>query len=139
VNIHVRRLAIALAMAGPLPATAKSSAASIDEISIKAAVPAATTEVHYRAHRDHRYSPDWGYRTSNNYGHSYHSTYSRSWGYPRGDNAVQVRGGGFRGAQAIIGAPGSPSANAYCSQRWPYYDPSTGTYLQDDGEWHHCP
>ena len=45
----------------------------------------------------------------------------------------------FNDAQTSVGAPGSPSAQAYCSQRWPYYDPSTGKYLQDDGEWHHCP
>jgi hypothetical protein len=45
----------------------------------------------------------------------------------------------FNGAQTSVGAPGSPSAQAYCSQRWPYYDPSTGLYLQDDDEWHKCP
>jgi hypothetical protein len=45
----------------------------------------------------------------------------------------------FNGAQTSVGAPGSPSAQAYCSQRWPYYDPTTGLYLQDDGEWHVCP
>jgi BA14K-like protein len=42
-------------------------------------------------------------------------------------------------AQNSVGAPGSPSAQAYCSQRWPYYDPTTGKYLQDDGVWHSCP
>jgi hypothetical protein len=45
----------------------------------------------------------------------------------------------FNGAQTSVGAPGSPSAQAYCSQRWPYYDPTTGKYLQDDGDWHVCP
>ena len=45
----------------------------------------------------------------------------------------------FNSAQTSVGAPGSPSAQAYCSQRWPYYDPTTGKYLQDDGEWHVCP
>jgi BA14K-like protein len=42
-------------------------------------------------------------------------------------------------AQTSVGAPGSPSADAYCRQRWPYYDPTTGKYLNDDGEWHVCP
>jgi hypothetical protein len=45
----------------------------------------------------------------------------------------------FNDAQTSVGAPGSPSAQAYCSQRWPYYDPTTGLYLQDDDEWHKCP
>ena len=45
----------------------------------------------------------------------------------------------FNNAQTSVGAPGSPSAQAYCSQRWPYYDPTTGQYLNDDGEWHACP
>ena len=45
----------------------------------------------------------------------------------------------FNDAQTSVGAPGSPSAQAYCSQRWPYYDPSTGKYLNDDDEWHTCP
>ena len=63
VKIQVRRLAIALAIAGPLAvaATAKSSAAPIN--------PAVTTDVRYRAYRDNPYPLDWGYPTYNNYGH----------------------------------------------------------------------
>jgi hypothetical protein len=55
-------------------------------------------------------------------------------------DAARLRDIEFNNAQApSVGAPGSPSATAYCSQRWPYYDPTTGKYLNDDGEWHVCP
>jgi hypothetical protein len=53
VTIQVRGLAIALAIAVPIAvaATAESSAAPINCTSIKAAVPAATTDVRYRVRR----------------------------------------------------------------------------------------
>ena len=53
-KIQVRSLAIALAIAVPIAVatTAKSSAAPINGTSIKAAVPAATTDVRYRVRRD---------------------------------------------------------------------------------------
>jgi hypothetical protein len=72
-KIQVRRLAIALAIAGPLAvaATAKSSAAPINGMSIKAAVPAVTTDVRYRARRDYPYPSYEAY-----------PTYSSYWGYP---------------------------------------------------------
>ena len=53
--------------------------------------------------------------------------------------ATRFRNVEFNNVQTSVGAPGSPSAQAYCAQRWPYYDPATGKYLNDDGEWHVCP
>jgi hypothetical protein len=92
-KIQVCRLAIALAIAGPLAvaATAKSSAAPINGMSIKAAVPAVTTDVRYRAYRDYPYPSYWGYPTYYSYGYpTYYSygypdywTYSQYWRYPR--------------------------------------------------------
>jgi hypothetical protein len=53
----------------------------------------------------------------------------------RGGGAMLVGSGGFRGAQASVG-----SADAsYCAQRWAYYDPASGKYMGDDGEWRPCP
>ena len=141
-KIQVRRLAIALAIAGPLAvvATAKSSAAPINGMSIKAAVTAVTTDVRYRAYRDNRYPSDRGYPTYNNYGYPDYSMYSRSWGYPRGGSVVHVGNGGFRGAQASIGSVGASAADAsYCRQRWAYYDAESRKYMGDDGEWRPCP
>ena len=70
-KIQVRSLAIALAIAGPLTvaATAKSSAAPINGMSIKAAVPALTTDVRYRANRDYPHTSYWGYPTYYYYGY----------------------------------------------------------------------
>ena len=70
-KIQVPRLAIALAIAGPLAAaaTAKSSAAPINGMSIKAAVPSVTIDVSYSY---------WGYPTYSYYGYP---TYYR-YGYP---------------------------------------------------------
>ena len=78
-KIQVRRLAIALAIAGPLAvaATAKLSAAPIIGMSIKAAVPAVTTDVRYRANRDYPYASYWGYPT---YYYNGYPTYH--YGYP---------------------------------------------------------
>jgi hypothetical protein len=54
--------------------------------------------------------------------------------------AMHVASGGFRGAQASIGSVGSSGAGAsYCRQRWAYYDPASGKYMGDDGEWRPCP
>jgi hypothetical protein len=60
-KIQVRGLAIALALAVPIAvaATTNSSAAPINGTSIKAAVPAVTTDVRYRVRR--------GYPTYNSY------------------------------------------------------------------------
>ena len=85
-KIQVRRLAIALAIAGPLAvaATAESSAAPINGMSIKAAVPAVTTDVRYRAYRDYPYVPYSGYPTYYYYyGYPYYWTYSPYYVYPQ--------------------------------------------------------
>jgi hypothetical protein len=76
-NIQVRRLAIALAIAAPLAmaATAESSAAPINGMSIKAAVPAVTTDVRYRARQDYPYPSHWDRPIYNSY-----------WGYPAYDS-----------------------------------------------------
>ena len=85
-KIQVRRLAIALAIAGPLAvaATAKSSAAPINGMSIKAAVPAVTTDVRYLAYRDYPYASDSGYPTYYYYyGYPSYWTYSPYYVYPQ--------------------------------------------------------
>jgi hypothetical protein len=71
VTIQVRGLAIALAIAVPIAvaATAESSAAPINGTSIKAAVPAATTDVRYRVRRG--YPTDNSYRGYPTYDYSY--------------------------------------------------------------------
>jgi hypothetical protein len=73
-KIQVRGLAIALALAVPIAvaATANSSAAPINGMSIKAAVPAVTTDVRYRVGRGYpTYNSYWGY-----------PAYSSYWSYP---------------------------------------------------------
>ena len=72
-KIQVRSLAIALAIAVPIAvaATAKSSAAPINGTSVKAAVPAVTTDVCYRVRWGHPYPSYWRNPTDNSY-----------WGYP---------------------------------------------------------
>jgi hypothetical protein len=85
-KIQVRRLAIALAIAGPLAvaATANSSAAPINGVSFKAAAPAVTTDVRYRAYRDYPYSSYSGYPTYYYYyGYPSYWTYSPYYVYPQ--------------------------------------------------------
>jgi hypothetical protein len=57
--------------------------------------------------------------------------------------AVGLRGGGamhvFRGDQAIFSPVVSRADASYCTQRWAYYDPASGKYMGDDGQWHPCP
>ena len=83
-KIQVCRLAIALAIAVPLAVagTAKSSAAPINGMSIKAAAPAVATDVRYRVRRDYSYPSYsyWGYPTYNSYWG--YPTYNSYWGYP---------------------------------------------------------
>ena len=58
----------------------------------------------------------------------------------RGDHAVHVGSGWFRGTQASVGSVVSSGADAsYYAQRWAYYDPASGKYMGDDGEWRPCP
>jgi hypothetical protein len=80
-KIQVRSLAVALAIAGPLTvaATAQSTAAPINGMSIRAAVPALTTDVRYRANRDYPYASYWGYPT---YYYGYPTTSSYYYAYP---------------------------------------------------------
>jgi hypothetical protein len=42
------------------------------------------------------------------------------------------------GAQASVGSVVSSTDASYCAQRWAYYDPASGKYLGDDGQWHPC-
>jgi BA14K-like protein len=49
--------------------------------------------------------------------------------------AIRVKG---RGAQASVGSAVSSTDASYCAQRWAYYDPASGKYLGDDGQWHPC-
>ncbi|MET4024203.1 hypothetical protein [Bradyrhizobium sp. S3.2.12] len=62
-TIQVRNLAIAVPIAAA--ATAKSPAAPINGTSIKAAIPAVTTDVRYRVRRRYSYPSYWGYPTYN--------------------------------------------------------------------------
>ena len=47
-------------------------------------------------------------------------------------------GGKGRGVQASVGSAVSSTDASYCAQRWAYYNPASGTYMGDDGEWHPC-
>jgi hypothetical protein len=80
-NIQVRRLAIALAIAAPLAvaATAQSSAAPINGMSLKAAVPSVTTNVRYWVRRDYPYPSYYSYPTYNYWGYPAYNAY---WSYP---------------------------------------------------------
>jgi BA14K-like protein len=56
-----------------------------------------------------------------------------------GGGAMNVGSGGFRDAQASTGSVSASGADAsYCRQRWAYYDPASGKYMGDDGEWRPC-
>ena len=55
-----------------------------------------------------------------------------------GGGAMHVGSGGFGGAQASIGSVVASSAVAHCTQRWAYYDPASGKYMGDDGQWRPC-
>src|ERR1700716_411406 len=57
----------------------------------------------------------------------------------RSGGAMHVGSGGLRGDQAIVGPVVSSADASYCAQRWAYYDPASGKYMGDDGEWHPCP
>ena len=81
-KIQVRSLAIALAIAVPIAvtATAKSFAAPINGTSIKAAVPAVTTDVRYHMRQGHPYPSYWGYPAYSSYWG--YPTYNSYWSYP---------------------------------------------------------
>jgi hypothetical protein len=84
-KIQVRRLAVALAVAGPLAmaGAAQSSAAPMNGKSIKAAAPAAMIDVRYRPYWDYSYASYWGYPTYYYYGGPDYWTYSPYWRYPQ--------------------------------------------------------
>ena len=56
-----------------------------------------------------------------------------------GEGAMYVNNGGLRGAQASIGSVVSSADASNCRQRWTYYDPASGKYMGDDGQWRPCP
>jgi hypothetical protein len=56
-----------------------------------------------------------------------------------GGSATHVGSGGLGGAQAKHRLRGIENASArYCAERWAYYNPVSGKYMGDDGEWHPC-
>jgi hypothetical protein len=53
--------------------------------------------------------------------------------------AMHFGSGGLGGAQARQRLRGVEKASArYCAERWAYYNPVSGKYMGDDGEWHPC-
>ena len=92
-KIQVRRLAVALVVAGPLAmaGATKSSAAPMNGGSIKAAAPTVKTDVRYRRYWDYPYASNWDYPyasywgdpTYYYYGDPNYWTYSPYWRYPR--------------------------------------------------------
>jgi hypothetical protein len=57
----------------------------------------------------------------------------------RGGGTMHVGSGGFSGAPASVGSVVSATDASNCAQRWAYYDPASGKYMGDDGEWRPCP
>jgi hypothetical protein len=52
---------------------------------------------------------------------------------------MHVGNGGLSGAPASTGSfVPSEAAAAHCAQRWAYYDPASGKYMGDDGQWRPC-
>ncbi len=47
--------------------------------------------------------------------------------------AIRVRGRGVQ-ASSVVSRPDA----SYCARRWAYYDPASGKYMGDDGQWHPC-
>ena len=56
-----------------------------------------------------------------------------------GGGAMHIGSGGLRSAQASVGSVVSSADASSCAQRWTYYDPASGKYMGDDGEWRPCP
>jgi|ERR1700720_5035384 hypothetical protein len=54
-----------------------------------------------------------------------------------GETLVRMRVKG-RGAPASVGSVVSSTDASYCAQRWTYYDPASGKYMGDDGQWRPC-
>jgi hypothetical protein len=104
-KIQVCSLAIALAIAVPIAvtATAKSSAAPINDMSIKATVPAVTTDVRYQVRQGHPYPSYWGYPAKSSY-----------WGYPTYNSYYGAYGYGYYRSAC---APG-PRVGAFATAPW---------------------
>jgi hypothetical protein len=113
-KIQVGSLAIALAIAVPIAvtATAKSSAAPINGMSIKAAVPAVTTDVRYQVQRGHPYPSYWDYPTYNSYwGYPAYSSY---WSYPTYNSYYGAYGYGYYRSACVPG----PRVGAFATAPW---------------------
>jgi hypothetical protein len=109
---QIRSLAIALAIAVPIAmtATTRSSAVPINGTSIKASVPAVTTDVRYHVRRGHPY-PSY-YPTYNSYwGYPAYSSY---WGYPTYHSYYGAYGYGHYSSAC---APG-PRVGAFATAPW---------------------
>jgi hypothetical protein len=113
-KIQVRSLAIALAIAVPIAvtATAKSSASPINGMSIKAAVPAVTTDVRYQVRRGHPYPSYWGYPTYNSYWGD--PAYSSYWSYPTYNSHYGAYGYGYYRSACVPG----PRVGAFATAPW---------------------
>ena len=105
-KVQVHRLAIALAITVPIAvaATANSSAAPINGTSIKAAVPAVTTDARYRVRR--------GYPTYNSY--RGYPAYSSYWGYPAYNSYYGAYGYGYYRSACVPG----PRVGAFATAPW---------------------
>ena len=109
-KIQVRSLAIAVPIA--VAATAKSSAAPINGTSIKATIPAVTTDVRYQVRRGHPYPSYWGYPTYNSYwGYPASSSY---WGYPTYNSYYGADGYGYYTSGCVPG----PRVGAFATAPW---------------------
>jgi hypothetical protein len=79
--IKARKIAIAIAIVGPLSlvAAGESFAGPMNTLGVKAAVPAAATEVRYRPHYTYTYPAYsyWSYPTNTYWGYP-----GYAWGYP---------------------------------------------------------
>lgn len=95
----------------------------------------AAQQVQWRHHGWHG-NRGWGHRGWGHRGGYYrHGGYG--WGPAIGGLAAgAIIGGAIANSQAQ--ARGA-DADAYCSQRFKSYDPSSGTYLGYDGQRHPCP
>ena len=49
--------------------------------------------------------------------------------------AIRVK---VRGVQASVGSVVWSTDASHCAQRWAYYDPASGKYMGDDGQWRPC-
>ena len=55
-----------------------------------------------------------------------------------GGGAMDLASSDSRVTQARAGSVVSSADAAYCRQRWPYYDSTSGKYMDDEGQWRPC-